>query len=401
MKMATSELLSTFFPTWLNGGKRDSYWLNPNSHPVLSRYYPVQLCRYVSNKRKIDVAFSSFLYCTLLHYLFSNVGWYLLLGATPLAIFGSITFTYCAFNLKQQPCIVYTLSWFPWLLYGLSTNSIPFSSIAIGMMLLGGYYPVAVYLIPTAALLWFGATSTVSMAIGLLIASPQIIPFIKYLPKTIRGKVEAPSSSAVENQWYFGLTPIILILWAPKWAYLVLLVPFLAMFIKSSLFRVPQRAIVLSLYGAIWFSLGVLNTLSNEAILFLTCIQAFDLWLHNRNLLPPKPFSELWKKPSRAFNNKLTQFLDRNLNGGRVSGLPHPLFTGLVNGHKTMGYCGSMQNNLMWKWRKSFKHDPFIDGVDQDAITRYGVKFSFSYKKLDWKPTGIRNLYYNPNYTGC
>lgn len=411
-QLARSELLSTFFPTWLWQGsmwakgkvpKYDPhYWINAHSHPVLSTYYPpsaITAAMCASTKVLLDRAFSYLIVLLCLHTLLCFCGWYKLIStfSSPLiAIFGAITFTFQAAHLRQQPCIIYTISWFPWMLYGLITHNILLSSISIGMIILAGYYPLAVFLLPVS--LAFG--QWIPIGIGLLIGLPQLIPFLKYLPKTIRGSVEAPSDSPIENKFYFGITPIIILLMNFKPIFLLLLIPILFRLIKSTLFRVPQRAMILSCYGAIYFCLVEMKSMDAITITLLTFIQVFDLWLHNKELIPPRPFCELWEKPSRAFNTKLTRFLEKNIGDGKVCGLPYPLFTGHINNLKTIGYCGSMQSKEMWRWRKSFKHDPFIDGVDTGELTRHGIKYAYSRKKLDWKRTEIRNLYLNPAY-GC
>ena len=410
-QLSRSELLSTFFPTWLWQGRQWSkwripkydpyYWINQHAHPVTSTYYPVGiLLSYLASWSKdLDVSFRIFSYSLMLHFVGAFFGWFLLCSwffKPEVALFGALTFTFQGAHLRQQPCIIYTISWFPWMLYGLVTNNVLLSSISIGMIVLSGYYPLAVFLLPVSTI--FG--QWLPIGIGLLIGLPQLIPFLKYLPKTIRGSVEAPSNSPIENKFYFGIIPIVLLVASFKLYYLLLSLPILFRLFKSTLLRVPQRAMILSCYGAIWLSLLAMNNLSPIAVACLTIIQAFDLWIHNRELIPPRPFCELWQKPSRAFNTKLTRFLEANLGDARVAGLPYPLFTGHINGFKTIGYCGSMQNKLMWKWRKSFNHDPFIDGVDESDLTRFDVKYAYSRKKLDWASTGIKNLYLNPAYSG-
>jgi len=396
--MATSELLSTFFPTWLKGGKYDSYWLNTHSHPVLASYYPPQLLSsFIGRFTSLNTSFCVFLYTTFIHYLVGSIGWYLVLsgfGPFPkyeglVALFGALTFTYQAYHLKQQPCIVYTLAWFPFVLM----HNTVISSVAVGMVLLGGYYPLAMYLLPVGFLL---NPDWIAFAIGLLIGLPQIIPFLSYLPKTIRGGVKAPSDSPTEKRFYFGVTPIILLMLNFQWRFLWLLAPIVISYLlRNYLPRVHQRAWLLSVYAVI---ITTLPLIPQKMVVPLLLLHAFDLWFHNRGLLPPRPYCELPKKPSLAFNNKLTKFLSENIGDARVSGLPHPLFTGLINNFKTLGYCGSMQNKLMWKWRKSFRHNPFIDGVEKDGITRARVKYAYSVKRLDWKPTECRHLWLNPEF---
>ena len=397
-QLARSELLSTFFPTWLWQGSQwikgkvpkydPHYWFNAHAHPVLSTYYPPSiLSSMLGNFTRLDTAFKIFVAQILGHYIFAFVGYFLLFKGyfgDGVALFGAVTFTFQAAHLKQQPCIVYTWAWFPWIAL------CPW--IAVGMILLAGYYPLAAYLLPLGLLV---NHDPISWLIGFAIGSIQLVPFLNYIRKTIRGEVQAPSDSPTEKKFYFGITPIILLLLNPQWRYLWILAPMVLILLpKNNLFRVPQRAIIISTYLSIWFALQVLPS---DLAVVLLIVQVGDLWIHNHELLPPRPFCELWEKPSRAFNTKLTRFLEKN--PGRVSGLPYPLFTGHINNLRTIGYCGSMQSKEMWSWRKSFKHDPFIDGVNEDDLVRNRIRFAYSRKKLHWASTAVRDLYQNPNYT--
>lgn len=391
--LATGELLSTFFPTW-RGPRFNDYWGDNYTYPVLSSFYPPQvILKALSEKLSDDRAFRVYVYHLLLHFLFGSIGWYFaILSITSsvwVALLGALTFTYQAFHIRQQPCLVYTISWFPWMLCGLAHASI-LSSIAVGMMLLGGYYPLAIYILPLGFLInpWQMALSTV---IGSIIALPQLIPFIKHLPKTIKQKAEPIPTPPWESKFYFGIVPLLL----ASWWHLVLIPVVICLYLlRFRLPRVPFRSGIIICYGFIALSLLQALKLPKEAIWALIVIQALDLWLHNR-LLPSRPYCELYNKPSRAFNTTLTKYLDKHLTG-KVSGLPWPLFTGLINRFKTIGYCGSMQTKEMWAWRRSFKHDPFIDGIDENELTKRNVQFAYTCKKLDWIKTPVRFLYRNP-----
>lgn len=402
-RLATSELLSTFFPTWIWQGrtwikgkvpKYDScFWINAHAHPVLSTYYPVSgLLSLLSNFVKLDTAFKIFVYSILGHYLFGSIGYYLLLKTyfNPyVALFGAITF-YQAYHIKQQPCIVYTLAWFPWIAIC--------APLAIGMILLAGYYPLAIYLLPLGLLMNHDCSSWI---LGFAIGSIQLVPFLKYLPKTVRTKKQViedvPES---ELKFYFGLTPIILILLNPQWRYLWIAVPVIGSYLlRNHLPRIYQRAWLLSVYVAVGMTLPLIP---QKVAILLLFLHALDLYIHNHNLLPTRPYTELYKKPSLAFNTSLTRFLDNNLGKDRVSGLPWPLFTGLINNFKTLGYSGGMQLKLMAKWRNdkdsngSGEHDYFRSNIDDGRLSRFGCEFAFTSKKIDWLPTGIKYLYRNP-----
>jgi len=409
-KLATSELLSTFFPTWIWQGREwrkgripkydPYYWGNAHAHPVLSTYYPLSLSK-LSGFLSINSAFKLMVYNLFAHVLIGFFGYYWLFHSfsDPLpSLFGALTITFGAYSLKQQPCIIYTLAWFPPTLY---QNPV-ISSIAVGMMLLAGYYPFAIYLLPIsvgAHILWY---SEAWLFTGIILGLPQIIPFLRHLPNTIKRLDDKCESPEVERRFYVGITTIMLLPFSNSriWPLTVLTAIFCLGLLKNIFPRVHERWLIVLQFCLGWMSVSALNNLNLETIP-LTClllIHAFDLFWHNSPCLPPRPYCELWQRPTRVFNSKLTRFLEANLGDYKVSGLPWPLFTGHINGLKTIGYCGSMQTKEMWSWRKSFKHDPFIDGVDEDELTRRRVKYAFSRKRLDrWYPTPIKHLYRNPN----
>ena len=410
-KLATSELLSTFFPTWLWQGREWAkgkipkydhyYWNNACAHPVLSTFYPPSIISsYLGSKMGLDRAMVFFIGTLTVHILGGFLAWYILLSGAfepLLSIFGAITLTFGAVSLRQQPCIIYTLVWFPWTLQ----QDPIVSAIAVGMMLLAGYYPFAIYLLPIAVaahILWF---QEAWLLLGIIIGLPQIIPFLKHLPNTIkRLDDKCEESPPWERRFYVGVIPIMLLPWSTSrlWPLTVMSCLF-ALGVGKHLFpRVHERWLIVVQFCVGWMAVSGLNNLglSDKAYAILLFLHTFDIYWHNKELLPPRPFCELWKRPSCAFNTPLTKFLEANLGDYKVSGLPWPLFTGHVNRLKTIGYCGSMQTKEMWDWRKSFKHDPFIDGVSEDDLTKHGIKYAYSRSKLDWPTTPIRHLYQNP-----
>ena len=395
--LSTSELLSTFFPTWLRGGR--DYWLNPSAHPVLSTYYwPQVLLRKFATKLSLDKAFILYTSLILAHLAFSFACWFLLLkncSGTVASMVGATTIAFGAYALKQQPCIAYTLAWFP-----LTLHSSPFvSAFAVGMVLLAGYYPFAIYLLPislVAHLLWYGEAWLV---FGILIGLPQIIPFLRYLPKTVKKLNDKCETPDVERRFYVGIIPIILLIYSTSsiWPLTILSGLFALGLGKQFFPRVHERWLIVLQFCVGWMAANGMDNLNlgGTEQLVLLMLHCADLYWHNRDLLPPTPFCELWDKPSRAFNTKLTRFLDNNLGDYRVAGLPFPLFTGLINGFKTMGYQGSMQLRLMAKWRgTSGSHG--VEELSQDDLTRYRVRFAFSRKRSNWVRTPIPNLYRNP-----
>lgn len=441
--LATSELLSTFFPSWIHQGRGEKndkyYWLVPNAHPVLSYYYPTNvLSSFSSSAISLDKSFILFVFIMCGHFLFASIGWYSLISSwsIPLvALFGAITLTYSSYNIKQQPCLIYTISWFPWLLLGIANHSILLSSVSFGMILLAGYYPIGIQatLIAVCASVWWDSPLT-WLPIGTLIGLPQLISFFRYLPKTIRtnkvsniGKIKwyhfitllLPSFNKPkdvgfwETSCYVGIAPLMIIAIgfasssyiSGAWmlgvaSYILAMGAF-----SSRLPRIPARWLWTFQFSIGWVALSSMAQIGLPPITLwcLLLIQCFDLWYHNR-LWPTRPYSELPNRPSFAFNTQLTRFLEGCQ--GRVSGLPWPLFTGHINRIKTLGYSGGMQLKLMAKWRNdtnpdgSGEHDYFRSNTDGEAVDRYRIKYAFSRKKLNgWLETPIKHLYRNPRFS--
>lgn len=402
MTMATGELLSTFFPAWVWQGRQWAkwripkhepyYWLNTNSHPVLSTYYPCNVISSLwSSILSLDKAFTLFVLSLGFHLFLCSIGWYLLIKpfGNLLAFFGAITFTYQAFHIRQQPCLVYTVSWFPWIAIC--------PGLAIGMILLAGYYPLAIYLLPLGLLL---NHDPIQWLIGLAIGSVQLVPFLRYLPKTIRAnKQKAVETPPWEKPCYFGMIPLMLV----SWRHLVLIpIAIVLYLITNKLPRVPWRSAIILTYLFIGLSLWHLSDLHlpPKAIWLLASLQCLDLWLHNR-LIPTRPYCELYQVPSRVFNTKLVKLLESQLGNERVSGLPWPLFTGMINEFRTLGYNGGMQLKLMAKFRNDpdgmGNHDWFRSNEDDSRLEQFRVRFAYTGKRPDnWIPTAVRSLYRNP-----
>lgn len=446
-RLSRSELLSTFFPTWIWQGrewakgripKYDPYfWINAHAHPVISTFYPPQILSswWGAKQRNLDVSFRIICGFIYAHILLCLVGWFTLIlsFASPLiALFGAITFSLSAYNWKQQPCFIYTIAWFPWLLLGISSNNLPLSAMSFGMVLLAGYYPIGIQIVLIsllATIAW--GSSLLWLPIGVLIGLPQLVPFLRYLPKTIRthkvsslGKVPwwHPFSLLTpklfrsnfggvgywEMSYYVGLIPLFLAFSSSSRAVWLLVCSYLLMlgFMSHKLPRIPARWCFTFQFAIGWMAVNGLNNLhlTERVLVCLIMVQTFDLIWNNSDLIPTLPYSELPKKPSLAFSNPLTKYLKENLREDeRVSGLPYPLFTGHINQIRTLGYSGGMQLKLMAKFRNdknpdgNGSHDWFKDNDDDSKLTEYRVRFAYSRKKPDrWLPTPIRHLYRNP-----
>ena len=441
--VARSELLSTFFPSWVHlgrGEKHDGYyWGNYCAHPVLSSYYPIHwISSRIANKLcSLEEKFRLLIYVVLGHHAWGSIGWFILINHWSnewVALFGSITLSYSAYNIKQQPCIAYTIGWFPWLLLGITKGSLLLSSLSFGMILLAGYYPVGLQVFILACLIsvmpgWSPAPPFLWwVPLGLILGLPQVLPFIKYLPKTIRankhddiGKVPwwhfvsvfKPNRTSLngvgywEMQYYCGILVPILALFSTSrvWPLLLMSASLMMGFMAAHLPRIPARWSFTFQFALGWMAVSGFNNCCIDSKLWLSMIvlQAFDLYWNNSKLLVTEPYSELPQRPSWAFNTPLTRYLEANLGDYRVSGLPYPLFTGHINRLRTLGYSGGMQLKLMAKWRGdtnpngSGEHDWFKGHQDSELLDRYRVRFAVTSKKPDnWLPTPIRNLWRNP-----
>ena len=428
--ISRSELLSTFYPSWLYIGRQarkfqswrlePCYWLNFHAHPVLSSYYPPHvLTAWISSFLNLNSAFVLLTRTILVHFVWMSIGWYLLFQTwtTPLiALFGALTLTYSGYNVKQQPCIIYTISWFPWLLYGITTNNIFIASLSCGMTFLSGYYPLGIQTLGIsglASLLW--GRNLLWVPFGILIGLPQLIPFLRYLPKTIRTKTnEVISVHSWEKAFYPGIPVIILAFFSTSRVWPLLIVGGLLSLglLSKYLPRISYRWLFTVQFCLGWMAVNGLANLMGPmpaytSVLALLFIQGFDLYWHNSSLIPTLPYAELSKTPLRAFKCSLTAFLQANLKPWeRVSGLPYPLFTGIVNNIKTLGYCGGMQLKLMAKFRGdtnpngSGAHDWFKLKEDSDALVRHRVSFAYSRKRPNkWLSTLIPRLWSNPRYS--
>ena len=166
---ATSEALEQGFPSWLHLGRclrhrqrvSDPYYYPDYAAlPFLSTYYPPhRLSAWLGSFLSLNGAWRLYATTMALHFLFCSLAAYILLVnhltmSSLTALFGAVTFSSLGYSMKQNSCIVYTLAWVPiWLLSAMQ-HSISLSAISLGMMLLAGYWPIAIYTIPLGGLLW-------------------------------------------------------------------------------------------------------------------------------------------------------------------------------------------------------------------------------------------------------
>lgn len=352
-KMCTSELVNLIFWHWLWLGKtknpfKGPYFKYPACLPVLSTFYPwhfvsAKISKYLS----VDSAFKILSGGMLIHYLLMSVlaffmfhQWY----KSPIALFGSLTLTYMAYSIKlTHPMTIYTLTWIP----GMFIQGW-MGAISFGMALLGGYYPVLVYIVPIAAI------NNPSCLWGLILGLPQLIPFLWYYPKSVRwgqmvdysmGKLKlsnfldliVPTSRTPQNgllpyeyNMTIGLIPLLLIPFSTSRIWIFALIYFAGMLgAWKSPFRIQARMIYAFSFSLIWMACSGLNNLhlGDSQIFSLVLIQAFFLLgnLHHRLGFP---YTEWSRKPS--------EFIRRYEWGS----LKFPFVTGIYWNEHTSGYRG-------------------------------------------------------------
>ena len=129
------------------------------SLPILSSYYPPhQFISWLQSMLPLNLAWLVHSWGTVLHYLWASIGAFLFFSAMSMnswiSFFGAITLTHCGYAVKQNAPIIYTLSWIPWVLYASQIHDPILWGISTGLMLLAGYWPIALYVIPCAIFYW-------------------------------------------------------------------------------------------------------------------------------------------------------------------------------------------------------------------------------------------------------
>lgn len=431
----TGEVASTYFPHWIWCGRqwasgkiplRDTiYYYYPGSIPFLSTFYPPHIITsIIGSKLSLNHAYLLYHFTMVAHYLLGSILSFFafLKWADPLvALFGSITWTYAAYNIRSQsPCIAFMHAWTMGCFLG-GWMSVVSSSF----ILYAGYLPLAFFFIPVASFLY------PECLLGLLAYMPQLCLFIPYYVKSIRNGQKLSTNYGSVPLWrlldlilpnlrkgcingvlypemvmFCGVSTVILIYFSTTRAMLLLILSLiLSIGLLPPLFRIPARYLHLLTFSLAWSAASGLNNLklSTYQLLSILILQSFDL-LRNRELLEAFPFREMWKKPSEFFQTKLTKFLEENAGSYRVSGLPFPLFTGYINNLQTLGYNGGFQLKKMSEIRGD--DDLNGSGRHDQLIENYGIKYAYKpHTTLDnlWKPTSIRwlneaKLVTKPNY---
>ena len=322
--LCTSETASNFFPYWRWFGKNlrkgtfkltdNVYYGSGASIPFLSTFYPPNLLSsFIGAFLSDSGAFRLYVYQQLLHSLLTCLGayWMLSFYTSPvICMFGALSLTYNAYMIRPQtPCFMFTAAWIPiFLVKGWV------GMVAFGMAVLGGYWPILLTGLPIVlynpSCLW-----------GIAYASPQVIPFLRYFPTSIRAKKRADShwGRMPLKRFFFALRwPENGMIHYPEYSFGVGICLPLALyhfffqhfggwalfaiygFIGSQgwfvLDRIPARFVYLVSFSLVMGGIFALHSLqTNDLMLPLMILQGFLLW-KNRDIYPSFPFSQWWRK---------------------------------------------------------------------------------------------------------
>jgi hypothetical protein len=325
--LSTSEILETHFShfDWMgrtkNVLKDNLFYYYPACMPFLSTFYPPHfLAAKLSSRLGIDLKFKLFVRMLLAHHFLGSILTFLMLRQwypDLYALFGTVTLCYVSYCIKTNNlCIVYTMAWIP----GMFIKG-PIGILSFGMAILGGYYPILVYILP------FSIALNSQHILGVLIGLPQIIPFLWYYPKSIKmkfgidqkyGRVDPitlldmilPKIIGYKNgvlhseySTFMGiLTPFLIPMSRSWWA-----IPFIVSTLwMVGLFPVPFRAASRFVYifvfsGTLLAVDGLFRlNLSDKQIVWLMVIQFISL-LRFRSIFPAFPFCQFQRPPSYHF----------------------------------------------------------------------------------------------------
>lgn len=344
-QLCTSEIASTFFPHWRWMGKQlrqgifpakdEIYYKLPGSIPFLATFYPPNLLTaYIGSFLKEDHAFRLYAYFILAHYLLCSFFAFALFGN----LFGAITLAYAGYVIKPNtPTFVFTATWVPLALIGGQLGG-----LAFGLSLLGGYYPILVYILPVVAVM--GDYYTI---LGLFLALPQLVPFLGYFSRSVRmgEKVDRKFGQLPwcrlldlinpsrfigtvngvhypEVMMYMGIATLLLFSHLSMWHLGILLASLIALGIAPCVQRIPSRALYL-------LTLSICGAMKVPESLPILLLQAF-LLLKNASIYPSFPFNQWWDRPSKLYKK-------------RPKSYNWPFVTGYREGVKISDYEGAFR----------------------------------------------------------
>lgn len=314
-RMATSEVVSNFFPVWLWRLRHpfrftDSiYYRYPACIPFLSFFYwPLFALRGPALDLRLDSQFRLYSGFVLIHYLLGSFLAYLTLRQwfdPPICIFGAISLTYNAYNVKPfTPCHAFTSCWLmgvllPW----------PWGAVSFGLAILGGYWPIIITFAPVLLL------NPVSI-LGVIIALPQIIPTVWYFRKSVRSSRKPdpsfgrmpikrffmrlcwPENGVHYPEYAFGVGVCAVIALYPSIWWIFAIIGFIGSQGWFVIDRIPARFLYLVSFSVVMAGIWALDSfISHDLVPAFIIGQAILLW-KNRNIYPHFPFCQWWRRPS-------------------------------------------------------------------------------------------------------
>lgn len=314
--LATSEVLSTFFPHWrwmglqLRSGTLPLidkiYYKYPACIPFLSTFYPPSMITSLTGNFRV------YTILILSHYWLASILAFSMLRhyfSLNIALFGALSLVYNAYNIKvQTPCHAFTSCWIMGILHPGWLGVLSF-----GMAVLGGYWPILVVTLPVILL---NPTSVWGIFLGL----PQILPFLWYWPRSVRAKTRASSAGRMplhrffishtfptdgfhfpEFAWGIGLVLPIALLSVSVW-WIFAIIAFLGTQGMVKIARIPARFLYFLAFSLIMSGNCALEShYSQHLLLGVIILQAIFLWRW-RYLYPSFPFSQWWRSPSYYFS---------------------------------------------------------------------------------------------------
>lgn len=320
-RLCTSEIVSNEYPHWLWMGRQlrkriwpmkdNIYYREPGSIPFLCTFYPPYfITAFISTLCNKNTSFKLYSWLIYIHSFLGSLFSYILMYkylhfGQLVSLFGALSLAYNAYVIRPQTaCMMFTMAWIPACLINGWIGC-----LAFGLAILGGYWPIILTGFPiflyNPFCFW-----------GAVLALPQIIPFLRYWPKTIRAK-RRPTSSWGRmplKRYFFSLRwPENGMIHYPEYSFGVGICTFLALLRPTTwwipaiigvlgsqglfvLDRIPARFVYLVSFAVIMASIFALKASNSQDILIpLIILQGFLLW-KNRDIYPSFPFSQWWRK---------------------------------------------------------------------------------------------------------
>ena len=170
--LAAGEWLEQGFTSWRLCGRQGwrvhdpYYYPNFTALPFLSSFYPPhRFSAWLTRSWSVDRAWRIFLGTMAAHFWLCSIAAYILLLQPPLALtpwaagFVALTLSHTGYALKPCASIIYTTAWIPIWLLAMHSHTWGLSGLSLGMMLLAGYWPIALPAIGVGCLSWWLSSS--------------------------------------------------------------------------------------------------------------------------------------------------------------------------------------------------------------------------------------------------